>query len=178
MAVWFRTHEQRQDDEDVNVERILGRLAVGLENVDLQTQLLDAVCCWGPRHGPAVLINASGEHASTEPGRRATLAHELCHLLVDRSSALPLAEVYGGHTYKDVEARANAFAAELLLPKHAAVKLARNATNADDYLRAAIGRYGVSREVAAWQLRNSGDMPENFRRGLSHHVSAPDVFIR
>jgi Zn-dependent peptidase ImmA (M78 family) len=60
--------------------------------IDLWTSdRIDAVACWGPRHGPAVLLNREGRHAHTERGARATLAHEICHLLIDRQGSLPLA---------------------------------------------------------------------------------------
>jgi len=42
------------------------------------------------------------------------------HLLVDRKGFLPLVEVFGGYAPKGAERRANAFAAELLLPRSVA----------------------------------------------------------
>jgi len=178
LAMWFRKQVSCPEDVAVDVEQMLRDFAVYVGEVTLESVVLDAVCCWGPRHGPAVLINTKGAHASSEPGRRATLAHELGHLLVDRHSALPLAEVYGGHTYKDVEARANAFAAEFLLPRAAARTVCAAAEDGEDYLRSSCGVYDVSREMAAWQLRNSGHMPEHFSLFLSTQVSAPDQFLR
>ena len=67
---------------------------------------IDGFACWGPRHGPMVAVNKNGRHSESDGGRRATLAHEIAHLLVDRRGALPLAEVLGGRTAPISEARA------------------------------------------------------------------------
>ena len=52
-------------------------------------------------------------------GRRFTLAHELCHVLFDRSSARRLSHVSGPWATVRVEKRANAFAAMFLATPHA-----------------------------------------------------------
>ena len=54
-----------------------------------------------------MLLNLDARYASSSGRRRATLAHEICHLLVDRGSALPLVEVLGGRTAEHVERRAS-----------------------------------------------------------------------
>jgi hypothetical protein len=136
--------------------------AVVLESWNVQTiettiaATVDGFACWGPRHGPMVAVNLAGKRSQSEAGRRSTLAHEIAHLLLDRNAALPLAEVLGGQTAPICEARANAFAAELLLPREeAGRRLARTADPAGE-VEALISDYGVSREVVAWQARNSG----------------------
>ena len=48
-------------------------------------------------------------------GIHLTLAHELCHLLVDRDAGAELPP-YPGRAPKSIEQRANAFAAALLMP--------------------------------------------------------------
>lgn len=66
---------------------------------------------------PLVLLNENcARHADAEgkpmrSGIRFTLAHELCHLLIDRDSGSQLALVSGPWAPKAVEQRANAFAA-------------------------------------------------------------------
>lgn len=62
-------------------------------------------------------MNNNGTYSRYRTGRRATLAHEICHLLVDRKDALPLVDVFGGQVDEEVEKRARAFVAELLLPQ-------------------------------------------------------------
>ena len=59
-----------------------------------------------------------------EKGLRFTLAHELCHLLFDADAGQSLALASGPWAPVDVEQRANAFAAMLLMPTdvvHAAI---------------------------------------------------------
>lgn len=115
---------------------------------------LDAVACWSGGRGPAVLVNPQGTHARAAAGRRATLAHEVAHLLLDRGHQLPAAEVLGGATPAHLEQRARAFAAELLLPRDLAGReLARHA-DLDVVLARLAADFGVSREVVGWQIRN------------------------
>ena len=144
----------------IDIEAILASLDVTVSDVDLKTDSLDAIAVFGPKHGPAVLVNSSGVHSKGPRGRRTTLAHELCHLLLDRDSSLPLVEVLGGRLPRRPEQRANAFAAELLVPSHEVVAATRkeSPTSLGDWeaLVEAIGRrFKASRAVAAWQTLNA-----------------------
>jgi Zn-dependent peptidase ImmA (M78 family) len=130
---------------------------VRVDEVKLQTDRIDAVACWGPNHGPLVVLNPQGTHAKNEAGRRATLAHELCHLLIDRHEALPLAEAAGGQVAPDLEARARAFAAEFLAPRSASFeRWSRGVGSLEARLKSLCRHFGVSAQLAAWQLLNSG----------------------
>lgn len=137
----------------------LSSVGVHQGQVDLQTPQIDAVAAWGASHGPGVLINPTGRHSQGSRGVNASLAHEICHLLVDRGSALPAAEVFGGRIDEKVEQRANAFAAELLLPRAIAGRAFVNVgdeAEAHDRVQGLLARYGGSREIIAWQVKNSG----------------------
>src|SRR5690606_23559825 len=138
----------------VSPEEILDELNVEILEEPLSPHI-DAVGCWGPRHGPAIVLNRNGLHASTESGRRATLAHELCHLLVDRDAALPLAEVLDTSLQTDTEKRARAFAAELLLARPDAREVYSKHNAVKPTLVELQEVFGVSRVLAANQLRNS-----------------------
>ena len=117
---------------------------------------IDALACWGPRHGPGILLNTvSGSRVEQSSGRRSTLAHELCHLLLDREGSLPLAEVLGGTAPRWVERRANAFSAELLLPREAALEVVRQAPNLEVARSRLLEQYEVSQQLAANQIRNA-----------------------
>ena len=74
-----------------------------------------------------------------------TLAHELCHLLFDRSSAVPLSVLSGTWAPPRLERVANAFAAELLIPLKGMVDevgwLMSEPT--DDELELLMARFGV-----------------------------------
>ena len=117
---------------------------------------LDAIAAWGDRHGPAVLINtAPGAMALHEHRRRTSLAHEICHLLLDRSGALPLVEVLGGRTPEMVEQRARAFAAEFLLPRSVAADAVRAGSDLEKVVVELSEKYCLSQELVAWQITNS-----------------------
>ncbi|MBK1693024.1 ImmA/IrrE family metallo-endopeptidase [Ectothiorhodospira mobilis] len=140
----------------VEPEELLRQWAVRIEPVTIPQSFVEAITAWGEGHGPVILVNeAPGSRAAHHYGRRATLAHEMAHLLLDRRGALPFAEVLGGNSPEYPEKRARAFAAEFLLPRSAAARAVREHDNlqaAADSLR---GTYHVSRELLAWQILNS-----------------------
>ncbi|HVE83095.1 MAG TPA: ImmA/IrrE family metallo-endopeptidase [Myxococcales bacterium] len=178
LASWFRGKVKAPDRRAVPIEALLKSLGVQIAELPVTAPDLDAVACWGPRHGPAVLINLSGRLARTPNGRRTTLAHEICHLLVDRAGALPLAEALGGDAPRPPERRANAFAAEMLLPRAAAASAlaaAQDPRKATDML---IRRYQVSGEVVAWQAYNSQvTLPPSTLRYLRRLVREKSRFV-
>lgn len=176
LAVWLRG-ELGNVSERIEPEELLRAWRVEIKDIELETSAVDAICCWGPRHGPVIFVNGRGRHASHEAGRRSTLAHEICHLIVDRKRALPLAEVLGGRVPKSVEARARAFAAEFLLPRELAMSTLRSSQNAAAAVRKLTSRFGVSREIVAWQVRNSDEaIPSEHAVYLRGLVSEPERF--
>lgn len=136
-------------------EAILKTWNVSVTEIELRSQNIDALCAWGPKHGPTVLINRNGRLSHFPTGRRSSLAHEICHLLLDRKGSLPVAEVFGGEVPKIPEQRANAFGAELLLTRNAALMVYLKIRNVEETLETIAKSYRVSFEVAAWQLLNS-----------------------
>src|SRR5262249_23904329 len=65
--------------------------------------------------GPAIVLNLEGKNKNASV-RRFSLAHELCHLLLDWNHVQPLAMISGylNESRLDVERRANAFAVRFL----------------------------------------------------------------
>jgi Zn-dependent peptidase ImmA (M78 family) len=158
LANWFRGQLGTNPTDRVDPQAILQQWGVKLQLKDLATQLLDAIACWGPEHGPAVWLNMNDKHNASDGARRATLAHEMCHLLVDRAGALPLAEVVNGNIPRAVEQRANAFAAEFLLPRAVAREAVAKSDDGKIILDELTVSHGVSRELAARQIENSGSV--------------------
>lgn len=157
LAAWLRTLPGITGTTGrVNPDDVLESWGVPVVEVGLGLLNVDAIGCWGPNHGPAVLLNLDRRHASNSGRRRATLAHEICHLLVDRAASLPLVEVLGGRTAEHVEQRAGAFAAEVLLPRDLAgngfLSFGGDDERAAKSLRA---RFGVSSALLGWQVRNA-----------------------
>jgi Zn-dependent peptidase ImmA (M78 family) len=172
LAEWMRLSPGVVDEDDtVDPERLLHNWNVKLGEIDIKSENLDALCCWGPRHGPCILVNKNGRLAHYPTGRRSTLAHEICHLLVDRAGSLPLAEALGGDVPEIPEQRANAFAAELLLPRYRAHKIWSESESVDEALAELSTRYHVSYEVAAWQiLKSSSEIPAQDKNMLLKHT--------
>lgn len=104
--------------EEINIDELLVRHAVECHALGLADATIRGACVGSPRYCPSIILNTNCPEASGMSGRRITLAHELCHLLFDRSRMRGLARVEGGNADSDrlVEMRANAFAVELLLP--------------------------------------------------------------
>ncbi|MBI4699811.1 MAG: ImmA/IrrE family metallo-endopeptidase [Deltaproteobacteria bacterium] len=157
LARWHR-RETGAGLRRVDPAQVLGRWGARVKEIELGSRSLEACCVWGPAHGPVVLLNLKARRSSDEHGRRATLAHEIAHLLIDRADALPLAEILGGRAPRLPESRANAFAAELLIPRDLAGKKMGAAT--PDGARRAMEQlrrsHGASRETIAWQALRSG----------------------
>lgn len=176
LANWLRKQLRLRSDQRVDPIRILAEWSVPVREVEMDSEQIDAVSVWGKANGPVVLVNPRGKHSQSAPGRRATLAHEVCHLLVDREGAMPLAEVLGGMVPREEEARARAFAAELLLPREVA-GAAFQADEPESVAKGLARKFGVSFEIVAWQARNSdaslGDETSSYLRSL---VSDPAKF--
>jgi Zn-dependent peptidase ImmA (M78 family) len=107
----------------IDIELEIGRLGVGLHDLDLFDASILGVCVGTAGYEPLVILNRKSPDACGVSGRRVTLAHELCHLLFDRSGQRGLARFEGGGADSDrlIEMRANAFAVELLVPMAALV---------------------------------------------------------
>ena len=177
VADWLRAQIGAASQDAVNPEELLGRWSVQIQTIKLSTNAVDAVASWGPKHGPVIIVNTTGAHNRSHRGLRATYAHEIAHLLLDRTTALPLAEVMGGRAVGSTEERARAFAAQLLLPKEVAGQALASTTDPAQTVRILQRRYGVSQEIVAWQARNSGiQLSAEVRAVLRGFVSRPWMF--
>lgn len=177
IARLFRTRLGKSFNSRIEPEEILSEWKVEVTDMRLSARHLDAVCTWGPKHGPAILVNKSGVH-SRFGGRRATLAHEIGHLLMDRAGALPLGEVLGGSVPHRVEQRARAFAAELLMPQAAAIPAIQGSQDIEETVRELGNAFGCSRAIIAWQVRNGwgGPLPHDLYSQLRSMVEDPSRF--
>ncbi len=147
---------------------------VRFESLKLAT--LDALAIWGNRHGPGIIVNrdsrrlalTSRGEAASHGAARVTVAHELCHLLLDRDQAVGAVDILNGRMPLRIEQRARAFAAALLLPSEASAQIwedsaaPRTLDRVTYVLRRLTHRFGVTTSVAAWQLEHGlrGQHPE------------------
>lgn len=108
--------------ENANLDNHLTALGVTIQNVELSDKSTSGAAILLQGRAPLILLNTlCARHRDSEghefySGRRFTLAHELCHLLVDHEEGADLALLSGPWAPKAVEQRANAFAAALLMP--------------------------------------------------------------
>lgn len=180
-AEWLRNELKIGEETLVEPEQILYDWNVEIQIVLLpeSADKLDALAAWGPRHGPVVIMNSSeGARCSHAYGRRTTLAHEICHLLLDREHGLPMAEVLGGRTPESLEQRARAFAAEFLLPRRLAIKKMQENDSVESVVNALSEQYQVSTEVAARQIDNSEGkylLPKFLQAELASMVSKLNI---
>ncbi|MGV1793563.1 ImmA/IrrE family metallo-endopeptidase [Rhizobium sp. A37_96] len=149
----------------VDVFELVKRLDVDVYDRAVDPDALWALAVWGNRHGPAVLLNEKALRGfkGNLPGNRAArvnLAHELCHLLLDRGHALGAVDVLNSRMPGDVERRAKAFAGEFLLPSRSAGETwveARRPRSTDEVkkvVQSLAKQYKVTFSVAAWKLEH------------------------
>jgi hypothetical protein len=158
------------EDRKVEIFTVAADLGVAVRHAQAEPTTLDGLAIWGGRHGPGVFLNESSRRilhrrgprgdVKTSEGARVTLAHELCHLLLDGGHALSAIEVLKARMPASVEPRAKSFAGEFLLPSRAAAaawfEAGRPLGRAD--VEAVVvdltKRFGVTRSVAAWKLQH------------------------
>jgi len=98
----------------VNMVAVLADLKIPVQEQALDSPVIRGVAVAGKDFGPAILVNTSSAYNNNEAGRRFTLAHELCHILYDRTRACKLSHLSGPWASARTEKRANAFAAMFL----------------------------------------------------------------
>jgi Zn-dependent peptidase ImmA (M78 family) len=135
------------------IEALFEELSISTTPLHLGTETIDAVAVWGAR-GPCVILNLDRRHTSPERTRM-TLAHELGHLILDRAGGLPFCEVLGGAVDAFMERRANAFAAELLLPRSIVESKRKNNQSIGNFVAVLKQDFRVSKAVACAQIYNS-----------------------
>jgi hypothetical protein len=158
------------DQNRVEPEGLLSRWNVVIKRFQMPSTI-EAVSFWGPLHGPAILLNPISNRVRGRKGdsentfqvkrdltrpfsgpERFTLAHEICHLLVDRYGSLPVTEVLGGSTPAKPEKRASVFASHFLVPIEQTAEIYRRSPTLQHCLQTIVDRYGVSISLARYEL--------------------------
>jgi Zn-dependent peptidase ImmA (M78 family) len=121
LAIGVRRHIGNPD-RFLDIELLLQDWGVVIDALPIADVQTDGGCVWDSHHGPVIMLNPNSARTASEWGRRMVLAHELCHLVYDRRLATRLRVMSGPWTPPTLERRADAFAAELLLPEAGIVK--------------------------------------------------------
>jgi hypothetical protein len=173
VASFVRERLRLSSDRSVEVFQICSDLGVIVRTQAAEPQSLLGLAIWGRQFGPGVFINEAStaqlaEHGPINPKERpvsrVTLAHELCHLLLDGEHTLSAVEVLQARMPKDIERRAKSFAGEFLLPKHVAAeawikaKRPTGQTQVEQVVDDLARTFGVTRKVAAWKLEHGANL--------------------
>jgi Zn-dependent peptidase ImmA (M78 family) len=100
----------------VDIHSTLRALRVEISAIDLSDDQVRAVSVFGPTQKPHIFYNRLTFWGRSAEVERFTLAHELCHLFLDREWGDALAVASGPWAPVAIEQRANAFAAAFLMP--------------------------------------------------------------
>jgi Zn-dependent peptidase ImmA (M78 family) len=100
----------------VDVHGALAKLNVQVSRIELSDENVRGISIFGQTQRPCILQNLRTFWGVTGQVERFTLAHELCHLLLDREWGEEVAVASGPWAPLAIEQRANAFAAAFLMP--------------------------------------------------------------
>ena len=103
-------------DDSVDIHEMVDHLEITVGDIALSDDKIRGISVVGPQHRAGIFVNSRHSANAHAFGNRFTLAHELCHVLFDREAGSRLAIASGPWAPRDVERRANAFAAMLLMP--------------------------------------------------------------
>lgn len=158
----------------VDVQQVLTDFGVALHDIALDDETIRGCSLVGPSHRPTVALNTLSSFSLADTAKRFTLAHELCHLLHDRSYAAKLAIASGPWAPLALERRANAFAAMFLMPLHLveqAIADAPDRITADGVRRVAerlqVGFRATVEHLYNMTLMSENDRDELLQTGLS-----------
>jgi len=160
--------------KEVDIFGLVVGLGVEVKILDVPPSTLDGLAIWGTKHGPGVLLNEASSRIRRERGgegvdkggARVTLAHELCHLLLDGARTVSAVDVLRSRMPLSIEQRAKAFAGEFLLPSKLAADAwdkagrPRRHQDLEPVVEDLAQRFGVTRSVASWKLEH-GVTPYN-----------------
>ena len=71
----------------IDIRDVVRRLGVEVDEITLQSDSIRGVAIAGEDFEPRILLNTASVFNQSENGKRFTIAHELCHVLHDRSRA-------------------------------------------------------------------------------------------
>jgi Zn-dependent peptidase ImmA (M78 family) len=101
----------------IDIQGLLKKLKIPVIDLELEDSSIRGVSIAGRHHQYTICINPTYRDGDANEVRRFTLAHELCHLLFDQGKDKKVAVASGPWAPRDIERRANAFAAMFLMPR-------------------------------------------------------------
>ena len=155
---WASSSHLDNPTQPVDVEAHLNTFGVSVDELVIEDEQIGGVAIASEKRNPLILLNTRNPRNKYPSGRRFSLAHELCHLLYDRRAGAELALISGPWAPIELEKRANAFAAMLLMPD-ALVE------------RAFAGTSGGASRPSFEDLLTAAKTLEVSTNALAHHLS-------
>ncbi|MBM4356186.1 MAG: ImmA/IrrE family metallo-endopeptidase, partial [Deltaproteobacteria bacterium] len=160
----------------VALDATLQDWGVSVAEVEFTIEGVEAASIWEPRAAPVLLVNRRAPRCRLPLGRRAVLAHELCHLLHDAGEGdlctlVSWAEDQGTYA-QAVEQRARGFApAFLAAPAALRAWCKREGIGTEDgksVVARIAAHWGLSWEGAAYHAMNTRLLQQGEARELAH----------
>ena len=156
-----------------DVEHVMRDMGIDVGELELSDAGLHGVSLAGPGYRPSVRINKRSQRAARSTSRHMLLAHELCHLLHDWRPGEEFSLISSERADWPTEARANAFAAELMMPRDA-LRTAIGGRHIDIHVLREITRdFQVGLQAAILHLRNIGLLTETQGDALYEELLNP-----
>lgn len=158
----------------VDIFAVAQALGVEVRSLAVEPRSFDGLAIWGSKFGPGAFLNTGSSRHRIKDGippdenasLRVTLAHELCHILLDGDHTLGAIEVLKSRMPVSTEQRAKSFAGEFLLPTSSAAALwiqkgrSSGRQALEELVEDLVRQYGVTRSVAAWKLEHAAQSHE------------------
>lgn len=161
----------------IDISEICRELGIDVEMKGLATSSIRGVALAGENLGPKIVVNLTSPFNTNSAGRRFTLAHELCHILFDRSRARRIAHSSGPWATPGIEKRANAFAAYVLMPPYLVRRYLPKSDRIDhDAVRSAATKLDVSVSALLEHLYNIGIIDDDQKEILERSPPKRIVF--
>ncbi|MEO5339738.1 MAG: ImmA/IrrE family metallo-endopeptidase [Magnetococcus sp. MYC-9] len=156
LAKWLRSTLNVSAGQTIEPGQWLQDWGVTVEFSEEFPDGIDAVAIWQDDRA-GVVIHRRGANTAVRRRERASLAHEIAHLLLDTDHALPSVEILGGRMPVLAEKRAKAFAAELLLPRSQVEESLSDPLGSESIAQAIdrlTDQFNVSRQLTGHQMEN------------------------
>lgn len=156
----------RDIPEPVDLDELRRQLGVSLREIELEDASIRAVSIGGDTYRPTVVLNSRHRTNQYPSGRRFSIAHEVCHLLFDRGCVREVALPSGPWAPRDIERRANAFAAMFLMPPGRVTAMANmipHSPTSPEFVEAVAARLQTSFSATVEHLHNLGLLSDEDR---------------
>lgn len=170
------------ENHTYEIENFAKNFGIQIVSKEIPEQV-EALALWYDKSACIVTNTKTPFGSMTAQKRRFIIAHEMCHYLVDKCKARPLGHVLINSTGEmPLEQRANAFAAELLLPRKEAILYIQGKDDDVALIAQLAEKYFVSQTVAANQISNGASqrgiqLSLNIKKYITNNRAGQASFI-